>query len=204
MKLCAVAVFMFIFAIWIMPPMYDLFCDITGLNGKTSGQKYIVPESADSPNGMADSANRATATSENANSLVDTTRTIKVQFIATNNEGMPWKFRPEITSVRVHPGEQTVVNYLAHNPTGKPMVAQAVPSVVPYKAASYFHKTECFCFNQQPLGGGESAELALSFIVDKDIPKQVNTITLSYTLFDISEGRKGESNKELAAVNGPY
>ena len=84
------------------------------------------------------------------------------------------------------------------------MVAQTIPSVVPYKAASYFHKTECFCFNQQSLAGGESAELGLSFIVDKDIPKQVNTITLSYTIFDVSEGKENQSSKELAAVNKPY
>ena len=67
------------------------------------------------------------------------------------------------------------------------MVAQAVPSVVPFKAAEYFHKTECFCFNQQPLDGGENAELPLRFIVDQDVPKQVHTITLSYTLFDITD-----------------
>ena len=185
-KLGLVAIAMFGFALFVMPPLYDLFCDITGLNGKTSGAY----------NGDVGEVG------------IDTSREIKVQFIATNNEGMPWDFRPEIASIRVHPGEETVVNYLAHNPTDRHMTAQAVPSVVPYKAASYFHKTECFCFNQQPLDGGQSAELGLSFIVDKDIPKQVNTITLSYTLFDISEdnseSKKSESSKELAAANGAY
>ena len=177
--------------------MYDLFCDITGLNGKTNSQKYVVAEDT---NGVSATAEGT----EKNNSSVDTTRTIKVQFIATNNEGMPWDFRPEITSIRVHPGEETVVNYLAYNPTGRHMTAQAVPSVVPYKAASYFHKTECFCFNQQPLDGGESAELGLSFIVDKDIPKQVNTITLSYTLFDISEDEQSKPAEELAVVGKFY
>ena len=156
---------MFAFAIFVMPPLYDLFCDITGLNGKTGGP------AAESVNHLG----------------VDTSRKVKVQFIATNNENMPWEFRPTIKTVDVHPGEPTVINYYAHNPTQQSMVAQAVPSVVPYKAASYFHKTECFCFNQQPLAAGESAELGLSFIVDIDIPKQVKTITLSYTLFDITD-----------------
>ena len=183
-KLCVIVVFMFVFAIWIMPPLYDLFCDVTGLNGKTSGQQYTIARDNNGESSVTHESD------ENGAGLVDTTRTIKVQFIATNNEGMPWHFRPEIASVRVHPGEETVINYLAHNPTDRYMVAQAIPSLVPYKAVSYFHKTECFCFNQQSLDGGESAELGLSFIVDKDIPKQVNTITLSYTIFDVSEGKK--------------
>ncbi|MBT8124596.1 MAG: cytochrome c oxidase assembly protein [Gammaproteobacteria bacterium] len=191
---------MFVFAIWIMPPMYDLFCDITGLNGKTSGEKYIISENTVSD---SETVNASESDSiENNNGLIDTTRTIKVQFIATNNEGMPWRFKPEMASIRA--GEETVINYLAHNPTDRYMVAQAIPSVVPYKAASYFHKTECFCFNQQPLDAGQSAELGLSFVVDKDLPKQVNTITLSYTLFDISENKNDESTKTLAAADGAY
>jgi len=162
-KLAAVVVGMFIFAVYVMPPMYDLFCEVTGLNGKTGG-KYEATEV-----------------------IVDTSRQITVQFLATNNENMPWAFKPQIQSIKVHPGEEVEVRYLANNPTASTMVAQAVPSVVPFKAAEYFHKTECFCFNQQPLDGGESAELPLRFIVDQDVPKQVHTITLSYTLFDITD-----------------
>ncbi|ODS24014.1 cytochrome c oxidase assembly protein [Candidatus Endobugula sertula] len=169
-KLGAIVVMMFAFAIFIMPPLYDLFCDITGLNGKTGGP--FVTGNAENELG------------------VDTSRTVKVQFLATNNENMPWEFRPQIKTITVHPGEPTVVNYLAVNNTRFDMVAQAVPSLVPFKAANYFHKTECFCFNQQPLAAGESAELGLSFIVDVDIPKNINTITLSYTLFDITESQK--------------
>lgn len=162
-KLGAVVVGMFIFAVYVMPPMYDLFCEVTGLNGKTAG-KYQATEV-----------------------VVDRSRQITVQFLATNNENMPWAFKPQMQSIKVHPGEEVEVRYLATNPTASAMVAQAVPSVVPFKAAEYFHKTECFCFNQQPLDGGESAELPLRFIVDQDIPKQVHTITLSYTLFDITD-----------------
>jgi len=167
-KLGATVVGMFIFAIFIMPPMYTLFCDITGLNGKTGGQ-YDATQN---------------------NYGVDKSRKIKVQFIANNNEQMPWEFRPIDTSIIVHPGEPAVIKYYAFNPTDKDMTGQAIPSLVPYKAVSYFHKTECFCFNSQPLLAGESAELGLSFIVDVDIPKYVKTITLSYTMFDITEAKQ--------------
>ncbi len=174
-KLGATVVLMFTFAIFVMPPLYDLFCEVTGLNGKT-GSAYT---------GLVDG--------------VDKTRTVKVQFLATNNENMPWMFKPEIQSIDVHPGEPTVVNYLAENPTQYKMVAQAVPSVVPFKAANYFHKTECFCFNKQPLAAGEHAEMGLSFIVDIDIPKHIHTITLSYTLFDVTE-KLGSESKLLNTV----
>ncbi len=188
-KLGVTVVAMFSFAIFIMPPLYDLFCDITGLNGKT-GDAYVLEESS-SINDLG----------------VDTSRKIKVQFIASNNENMPWEFRPTIKTIEVHPGEVAVINYFAHNPTQRDMVAQAVPSLVPFKAANYFHKTECFCFNQQPLAAGESAELGLSFIVDLEVPKQVNTITLSYTIFDITNQQQAKTVDEkpssvvLATVN---
>jgi len=162
LRLLGVVVGMFVFAIWVMPPLYDAFCEITGLNGKTGGQ-YQAVEAA-----------------------IDTSRQVRVQFLATNNESMPWQFSPEVASIKVHPGEEVEVRYIATNPTGRTMTAQAIPSLVPFKAAEYFHKTECFCFNQQALKAGESAELPLRFIVDQDIPKQVNTITLSYTLFDVT------------------
>ena len=165
-KLGAVVVMMFVFAIFIMPPLYDLFCEVTGLNGKTGG---------------AISVEQANATG------VDVSRTIRVQFLATNNDGMPWEFRPQNQSMVVHPGATTIVNYFAANRTSVDMVAQAIPSLVPFKAANYFHKTECFCFNQQSLAAGKSTELGLSFIVDVDLPEHINTITLSYTLFDITE-----------------
>ncbi len=163
LKLAGVVVGMFAFAMWVMPPLYNAFCDLTGLNGKTGGRYQAVEVE------------------------VDTSRTVKVQFVATNNESMPWEFRPTVTSVKVHPGEATSVTYFAHNNTGKDMVAQAIPSLVPFNAVNYFHKTECFCFNQQPLPAGASAELPLHFIVDQDLPRQVNTITLSYTLFDVTK-----------------
>lgn len=174
-KLGVGAVGMFVFAIWVLPPLYDAFCEVTGLNGKTGG-RYEATDSG-----------------------IDTSRTIKVQFVSTNNEGMPWEFKPAVRSVTVHPGEQKRIDYLASNPTERDMVGQAIPSLVPFKATGYFHKTECFCFEQQPLKGGESAELPMFFIVDRDIPKHINTITLSYTLFDVTD-RFGDDHNDLASL----
>jgi cytochrome c oxidase assembly protein subunit 11 len=162
-RLVVVTVVMFGFG-FALVPLYDLFCDVTGLNGKTNSEAFIpVAE------------------------LIDTSRNVTVQFIATNNENMSWEFHPEVFSMRVHPGEEIETTFYARNPTSGEMTAQAIPSVSPGRAATYFHKTECFCFNQQLLSGGSAIDMPLRFIVDRDLPDDVNTITLSYTLFDVTE-----------------
>lgn len=159
--LVTIAMFGFGFA---LVPLYNLFCDVTGLNGKTNTEAFIpVAE------------------------LIDTSREITVQFVATNNENMLWEFRPEVFKLKVHPGQEIETTFYARNPSSKEMVAQAIPSVSPGRAAAYFLKTECFCFNQQLLSGGEAIDMPLKFIVDRDVPDNVNTITLSYTLFDVTE-----------------
>lgn len=170
-KLLAVVVGMFVFALWIMPPFYNLLCEITGL--RKVGGPYQAVEAR-----------------------VDTSRTVNVQFIATHSDKLPWEFRPEVRRVTVHPGESFVMNYVVKNSSGDDRVAQAVPSITPFAAVNYFHKMECFCFNSQPLAAGESADLGLQFVVDQDLPAHVSTITLSYTLFDITD-RAGE----VAAVS---
>ena len=162
---------MFLFAVFIMPPLYDVFCEITGIGGKTGGP-YQATDAG-----------------------VDTTRTVTVQFIATNNGAMPWDFTPRVHEVTVHPGEPTEIAYYAKNRTARDMVAQAIPSLTPFSAVEYFHKTECFCFNQQPLDAGKETNMPLVFIVDRDLPKSVKTITLSYTLFDVT-GRTTEETTE--------
>jgi cytochrome c oxidase assembly protein subunit 11 len=167
------AIAMFAFAIFVMPPLYDVFCEITGIGGKTAGP-YVAQSAG-----------------------VDESRTVKVQFVTTNNADMNWDFAPEQFEVKVHPGQPTPVKFLARNVTDRDMVAQAIPSVAPSNAARYFQKTECFCFNRQPLAAGESAELPVVFIVDRDLPRSVNTITLSYTLFDVTES----AEEAVAAVN---
>jgi cytochrome c oxidase assembly protein subunit 11 len=163
-KMVTVSVAMFAFVFVVMVPLYNVLCDALGINGKTSGERYTA-----------------------AQIQVDESRVITVQFIATNNEGMPWEFAPSTTMMKVNPGAVNDTVFYARNPLPQNMVAQAIPSISPARAAEYFHKTECFCFNQQPLEGQQSAEMPLQFIVDQDLPRDIKTITLSYTIFDVTE-----------------
>jgi cytochrome c oxidase assembly protein subunit 11 len=163
-KLVAVAVMMFAFVFVVMVPLYNVLCDALGINGKPAAQAYTA-----------------------APAKVDESRTVTIQFIASNNEGMPWEFAPSTTMMKVHPGAVNGTVFHARNPLPVAMVAQAIPSISPARAAQYFHKTECFCFNQQPLDGESSAELPLQFIVDQDLPRDIGTITLSYTIFDVTD-----------------
>jgi len=162
-KLAGGAVVMFAFVFVVMVPLYNVLCDVLGINGKTNGQAYTAVQAG-----------------------VDESRTVTIQFLASNNAGMPWEFAPTTTVMKVHPGAVNDTVFFARNTQSDPMVAQAIPSVSPARAAEYFHKTECFCFRQQPLAGEASAELPLQFIVDRDLPKDIGTITLSYTIFDIT------------------
>jgi cytochrome c oxidase assembly protein subunit 11 len=172
------AMFAFGFA---MVPLYDVFCDITGLNGKTSGpyDEQLVKTHQ-----------------------VDENRKVRVQFVTQNNEGMPWEFRPVEYQVKVNPGRMIAVDFYARNPTGKPMVAQAVPSLSPSEGTDYFHKTECFCFNRQVLAPGEEVLMPLRFVVDEELPEHLQTLTLSYTLFDQTEaaGKSIEEENKQAAL----
>jgi len=167
-KLVGVAVLMFAFVFVVMVPLYNVLCDALGINGKTSGQAYTSVQAG-----------------------VDENRTVTIQFVATNNEGMPWEFAPTATVMKVNPGAVNDTVFYARNPMPEAMVAQAVPSVSPARAAEYFHKTECFCFNQQPLDGETSAEMPLQFIVDQGLPRDIKTITLSYTIFDVTDMASG-------------
>lgn len=162
-KLSVLVVGMFAFVFVVMVPLYNTFCEVFGLNGKYSGKQYEVVQAKP-----------------------DETRKIKVVFVASRAEGMPWEFHPETVDIDVHPGAVNNVAYYAKNDTGKDMVAQAVPSFVPARAAQYFHKTECFCFNRQPLAAGAETNLALQFIVDQELPSDITEITLSYTIFDVT------------------
>ena len=163
-KLAGVTVVMFAFVFVVMVPLYNVLCDVLGINGKTSGEAYTAVDVK-----------------------VDTSREIKVQFVASNNAGMPWEFGPTVKLMRVNPGAVNDTVFFASNPTSEAMVAQAIPSISPARAAEFFHKTECFCFNQQPLDGDSSAQMPLQFIVDQDLPKDIKTITLSYTIFDVTD-----------------
>ncbi|RLA53871.1 MAG: cytochrome c oxidase assembly protein [Gammaproteobacteria bacterium] len=167
-KLVVVALAMFAFVFVVMVPLYNVLCDALGINGKTSGEVYTAVQTT-----------------------VDESRTVTIQFVATNNEGMPWEFGPSTTAMKVHPGAVNDTVFFARNPMPQAMVAQAIPSISPARAAEYFHKTECFCFNQQPLEGETAAEMPLQFIVDQDLPRDIRTITLSYTIFDVTDMASG-------------
>ena len=175
-KLVAVAIAMFAFVFVVMVPLYNVLCDALGINGKTAGQAYQA-----------------------ATIQVDQSREVTVQFIATNSDGMPWEFRPSRTMMRVNPGAVNETVFFARNPLPEDMIAQAIPSVSPSRAAEYFHKTECFCFNQQPLAGKESTEMPLQFIVDQDLPRDIRTITLSYTMFDITKAASSAAKVAVAS-----
>jgi cytochrome c oxidase assembly protein subunit 11 len=145
-------------------PIYDVLCTMTGLNGKT----------------------KSTAT-ELANTKVDKSRWITVQFTSSVMSGLGWNFYPKQTSVKVHPGQVETVLFEAKNITSQVLAGQAIPSVTPGLAASHFKKIECFCFVRQTLKPGEVKEMPLRFFVSPDLPDDVSEITLSYSFFKASE-----------------
>jgi cytochrome c oxidase assembly protein subunit 11 len=155
--LMASGMFGFSFA---LAPLYDVLCELTGLNGRTSGPAIV---SAPAP-GASD-------------------REVTIQFLAQVGTGMPWEFRPTAQQLRVRPGEMHTTTYYVRNRAAQSVIGQAVPSVTPGPAALYLHKTECFCFVQQRLDAGEEKELPVTFYVGTDLPENIQTLSLSYTLF---------------------
>lgn len=160
LKLLGMALGMFCFG-FALVPLYDVFCDLTGLGGRT----------ADAP-----------ATVERA---VVEDRTVRVEFVTSLGQIAPWEFEPMQRSMRVHPGELYEAQFLARNLVGKPLTGQAVPSVAPGVAAEHFKKVECFCFTQQEFAANEARELRLLFQVAPELPDHIDTLTLSYTLFAV-------------------
>ena len=127
---------------------------------------------------------------EAVNTQVDKSRTVTIELDA-NSHGLPWRFKPAVNHVDVHPGQVTTVEYEIVNEQATPLTGQAVPSYGPQLAGEYFRKIECFCFTQQTLAGGERRRLPVVFVVDPKLPKDVNTISLSYTFFEVP-GRGGK------------
>jgi cytochrome c oxidase assembly protein subunit 11 len=128
---------------------------------------------------------------EPVNTQVDTTRVITVEFDA-NAHGLPWRFKPLVNHIQVHPGELATVEYEVRNERAVPVTGQAVPSYGPQHAAEYFKKIECFCFTQQTLAPGETRRMPVTFVVDPRLPRDVSSIALSYTFFEVA-GRGGKS-----------
>lgn len=161
-KLVVVAAMMFGFG-YALVPVYKKICELTGVNILTP--KDVTVERA-------------------GNTQVDQTRTITVEFDA--NAHGPWRFRPTVTSMQVHPGEMTQVVYEVVNTQARSIDAQAIPSYAPQQAAAYFKKVECFCFKQQTLGPNQAKQMPVVFYIDPALPKDVKTITLSYTFFEVA------------------
>ena len=168
-KLVVVTIGMFAFG-YALVPLYKHICELTGINILALSEKAI-------PN-----ASQATT----ANTQIDTTRIITVEFDA--NARGPWEFKPEKRFVQVHPGELTTVMYEFQNVQNRTMAAQAIPSYAPKQAASHFNKLECFCFNQYTLAPGEKKQWPVAFVIDPKLSKDVTTITLSYTFFEVGSG----------------
>lgn len=157
-QLLAMTVAMFGFG-FLLVPLYDAFCEITGLGGRTNTEALTLAETPDED------------------------RLITVEFVATVNEYGPWEFEPTVTKMRVHPGKLYDTTFFAKNLLPRSAVGQAVPSVSPPIAARHFKKTECFCFTDQPFDAGEAKDMPVRFLVDTELPAHIDTVTLSYTFF---------------------
>ncbi len=153
----AVGMFGFAFA---LVPLYEVFCEITGINGKVAG-------TAETPVSITRFSDRE----------------VKIQFLGIVSKDMPWEFRPKQLSMSVNTEDIHTTEYFARNLTAKALSGHAIPSVSPGEAAKYLHKVECFCFSQQTLEGGEDVWMPIRFYLDADFPEDVHTITLSYTLY---------------------
>jgi len=144
-------------------PLYNVFCNITGFNGKTGEQVEAV-----------------------ANMQAVESRDVSLEFIATKAKDGALQFRPKDKRMELHPGKIYSTEFYVKNDTNKPVVLQAVPSMSPGLSAQYLHKTECFCFSQQPLAAGEEKWMPVHFFLDTDFPEDINKMTLQYTLYDIT------------------
>ena len=168
-KLAVVTAGMFAFG-YALIPIYKHICEATGINILSLSERQV-------PGGGTAGAN------VNLNTQVDTSRTITVEFDA--NARGPWKFKPASTSLQVHPGQLATVMYEFQNVQNHRMSAQAIPSYAPHQAAAHFNKVECFCFQQYTLEPGEKRQWPVVFVIDPKLSKDVTTITLSYTFFEV-------------------
>ena len=165
-KLLVVALAMFGFG-FALVPMYRAICDALGVNVLS----------------VVEQKREDVVTGRRLNTQVDATRTITVEFDA--NARGPWDFKPAVASMQVHPGEMATVMYEFRNKQDRTMAAQAIPSYAPKQAMPHFNKLECFCFNEYTLKPGESKQWPVVFVIDTKLPKDVTTITLSYTFFEV-------------------
>jgi cytochrome c oxidase assembly protein subunit 11 len=145
---------------FLLVPLYDVFCEITGFGGRTNAVAAVVPLSPDE------------------------TRTVRIEFVTQTNEYAPWEFSADLPTMEVQPGQLYYATFTAKNLTDTDKVAQAVPSVAPAGATEHFRKLECFCFTSQSFAAHEERQMPLQFIVDPGLPDYIDTITLQYTFYD--------------------
>ena len=181
-KLAVVVLAMFGFG-YALVPLYRTICQALGIN---------VLALSDVRTGAG------VAAKYSANTQVDLSRSITIEFDA--NARGPWEFKPAVRSMQVHPGELTTVMYEFQNVQNRSMSAQAIPSYAPMQAMSHFNKLECFCFNEYTLLPGERKQWPVVFYIDTKLPKDVTTITLSYTFFEVAG--KGVGARDVKAVAG--
>ena len=179
-KLAVVAGLMFGFG-YAMVPLYNSICEALGINVLSLSEREAASFGSSAPK----------------SSQVDRSRTITVEFDA--NARGPWEFKPAVRSLQVHPGELATVMYEFRNVQNRTMSAQAIPSYAPKQAMAHFNKLECFCFNEYTLAPGESKQWPVVFVIDSRLSKDVTTITLSYTFFEV----KGKLAGRVAAPQGP-
>jgi cytochrome c oxidase assembly protein subunit 11 len=179
-KLGVIALGMFAFG-YALVPIYKAICEATGINVLALVEREVP----------------GTKPKAALNTQVDTSRTITVEF-DVNARG-PWHFKPAVRSLQVHPGELTTVMYEFQNIQNRTMAAQAIPSYAPMQAASHFNKLECFCFTQYTLAPGEKKAWPVAFVIDPRLPKDVSTITLSYTFFEVG-GKVPQAPQDVARV----
>jgi cytochrome c oxidase assembly protein subunit 11 len=165
--LALLAMFFGMFAFgFALVPLYNVVCRLTGLNGK--GVE------------LASSAYAGEA---------DQNRTVNVQFLSTVNSKLPFAFRPDTGVITVHPGELYATSFYAENKSEGDVTAQAIATYAPGEAAKYVHKTECFCFTKENFGPHESKHMPVRFYIDPDMPKDITTVTISYTYFNVTPGQ---------------
>jgi cytochrome c oxidase assembly protein subunit 11 len=186
-KLAVVAGGMFAFG-YALIPIYKHICEVTGINILSLSERQV-------PGGGSAGAD------VKLNTQVDTSRTITVEFDA--NVRGPWQFKPAQRSLQVHPGELATVMYEFQNVQDRRMAAQAIPSYAPHQAAAHFNKLECFCFKQYTLEPGEKKQWPVAFVIDPRLSKDVTTITLSYTFFEVGGKTPPAPTAALGAVAEP-
>jgi len=179
-KLLVVVGLMFGFG-YALVPLYRAVCTALGINVLSLSERQHAVRAEDVKN-----------------TQIDYSRTISVEFDA--NARGPWDFKPAVSHLEVHPGELTTVMYEFRNIQGRTMSAQAIPSYAPKQATAHFNKLECFCFNEYTLAAGESKQWPVVFVIDPKLPKDVKTITLSYTFFEVAGKKQAELQKPESRI----